>query len=397
MKTLSPDEALANATWRHSLTRPGPSIEALTADLVGLHNTTQTSPYLSVRARLPDFARTDLETLMWPSWRLARIRAMRLTMFIFPHDLIEIAAAATRHLREALAARWLRDSGLSAPEFERMADAIEEALSDGPLTSRALRQRLRVPGSIDLPGIVSRMCDLGRLVGGRPPRQWRSGVRQYHCWADVLPDVDLNRWDEDAAIAELVRRYIASYGPVTIDDMAWWTGLTKGRCRLALEQLGSKVEPVGVAEWPGPLYRIGEGPPQTTPDHDVKALPLLDPYVQGYRNRARLVAPDRHEFVWDRGGNAAATVVRRGRIIGVWQVVTDPEPAVRFYLFDPEPNSVREATVSELAATGALYFDEEVAVAQVDAMEPLGAGGGRSAAHPLDAQLHRASRRSGDS
>ena len=73
---------------------------------------------------------------MWESWRLARVRAMRLTMFVFPHDLLEIAASATRHISEAFATRWLRDSGLSQPEFERLAAAVYTALGDEPLMVR---------------------------------------------------------------------------------------------------------------------------------------------------------------------------------------------------------------------------------------------------------------------
>jgi hypothetical protein len=76
------------------------------------------------------------------------------------------------------------------------------------MTVRELRQTLKVPAEIDLPGVVGRMCDMGRLVGGGPPGSWRSNIRRYHRWLDVLPDVDLHRWDEDPAIRELILRYI---------------------------------------------------------------------------------------------------------------------------------------------------------------------------------------------
>ena len=70
-------------------------------------------------------------------------------------------------------------------------------------------------------------------------------------------------WTADEAIRELIRRYVDSYGPVTVDDISWWTGFTKRRCRDALE--GLDLEEVAVADWPGPLYRnagdlIADGP-----------------------------------------------------------------------------------------------------------------------------------------
>jgi hypothetical protein len=391
--TLTADEALASASHHHSLSRPGWSVEEIASKLVGLHNTSPTSPYLSVRARIPGFSRTDLDALMWDSWRMARIRAMRLTMFVFPHDLLEIAVAATGHIAEPLAARWLRDSALSQQMFDRLAAEVYSALADGPLTVRGLRRTLDVPPSIDLSGVVSRMCDVGQLVGGAPPRSWRSSVREYHRWEDVLPDVDLNRWNEDAAIQELVCRYVCSYGPVTVNDISWWTGFTKERCRAALTALGAQIEEVAVDGWPGPLFRDVEGDGDSEPGSSVRALPLLDPYVQGYRDRGRFLDPERHHFVYDGGGNSTATLVHRGRIIGVWQVTEEPEESVRYYLFGNTPASVRRAAEADLAAAGSLYFDQPVDVVRVATMKPLNADGGRSASHPLDSRLHRASRR----
>jgi len=393
MRALTAEEGLTSAIYHHSLSRPGSSIEAITSELVGLHNTSPVSPYLSIRARLPDFSRTDLDEVMWSSWHLARLRAMRTTMFVFPHHLLEIAAAATRHISESLAARWLRDSGLSPREFDSLAASVDNALADGPLTVSALRRALDVPQTVDLPGVVGRMCDSGRLVGGAPPRSWRSSVRAYHRWSDVLPDVDLQRWDATAAIRELIARYVRGYGPVTVDDMSWWTGFTKARCRVALEALRSEIEEVAVDGWPGPLYQTMEHDFADEPTTEVFALPLLDPYVQGYRDRARFLDPARHDFVYDGGGNSTATLVQRGRIIGVWQFVEKPAESVRYHVFGAGPASVHRIAEEVLAAAGDLYFGRPVEVVATAAMKPLSADGGRSASHPLDSRPHRASRR----
>ncbi len=393
-RSPAPDVALAGAVLHHRLDGSGSSPAEVADAVVGLHNTSPVSPHLSLRARIPGFGRRDLDAAMWEGWELVRFRAMRLTMFVFTRPLLEVAAAATRDLHRGLAERWLRDSGLDQAAFDRLATQVLSALEDGPLTSRALRQRLGVPQAVDLPGVVSRLCDLGVLVGGAPPRSWRSPIRVYHRWGDVVSDVDLGRWEPDAAVAELIRRYVAAYGPVTINDMAWWTGLAKATCRSALERLGGVVEEVTVPGWAGPLYREADQPKRSLPDH-VSALPLLDPYVQGYRDRIRFLDADRHDYVYDGGGNSTATIVSAGRIVGVWQTSDDPVESVRYHLFAGGPSSVRSAAEAELAAVGVMYFDREVDVVEVREMTPLSAGGGRSAAHPLDGTVHRASRRGG--
>jgi len=385
---LSPDEALANSAAAHHLGGDAGSLPDLAAKLIGLHNTNQSTPYLSVRARLDGFTRSDLETAMWDEWALARFRTMRLTIFVLPIDLLEIAAAATRPIRTRLADQWMRDSGLERATFDAIAEDIVAALTEGPMTSRALRDALNVRLPIDLPGIVSRMCDTGHLVGGAPPRNWRSGIRQYHRTIDVLPTLDLERWAESDAIRELVGRYVESYGPVTLDDIAWWTGLTKARCRAALDDLD--LEEVTVQGWPGPMWRTGSGRGEL-PDA-VRALPLLDPYAQGYRNRVRYLNPARHDWVHDRGGNATATIVHRGRIIGVWQTVEKPKRQVLYHLFDTQTASIRRAAEDDVAAAGAFYFEQPVDISEVRTMTSLHADGGRSAAHPLDGHIHRRNR-----
>ncbi len=388
MSSPTADAVLTGALRAHYLDTNTADVMELAESLCGLHNTNQSTPFLSVRARLPGFTRPELETVMWDEWRAARFRAMRLTIFVFPIDLLEIAASATRHLRERFAERWLRDSRFTATEMNALAADVEEALSSGPMTVRALRRELSVGKEIDLPGVVGRMCDVGRLVGGQPPRSWRSGVREYHLWGSVLPSVDPNRWTEKEAVRELIGRYVTSYGPVTIDDISWWTGFTKTRCREALQSLD--LPTTTVDGWPGPLWH--SNPIEGEPSDRVYALPLLDPYPQGYRDRVRFLDPDRNEWVYDWGGNAAATLVHRGRIIGVWQFAEKPERAVLYHFFERQPAKVRRDAEEELAATGDFFFDRRVDVREVKEMSSLRADGGRSAAHPLDGKPHRARR-----
>ena len=73
---------------------------------------------------------------------------------------------------------------------------------------------------------------------GRPAGSWKDKRHRYQLFDDVFPDVNLNSLDERAAIVKLVRYYLASFGPVTINDIAWWTGLGKIRIRAAFRSLG---------------------------------------------------------------------------------------------------------------------------------------------------------------
>ena len=99
------------------------------------------------------------------------------------------------------------------------------------------------------------------------------------------------------------------------------------------------------------------------------------------------------EIVYDGGGNSTATLVRSGRIIGVWQTSVEPEESIRYHLFDRTSAADRNDAEEALAAAGRMFFDRNVDVVRFPTLRPLSDGGGRSAAHPLDDRQHRASRR----
>src|SRR5699024_8525011 len=60
--------------------------------------------------------------------------------------------------------------------------------------------------------------------------------------------------EEEAAIAELARRYFTSHGPASVRDLAWWSKLPMGRIRSALPQIEEHLE-TGFADTDGRLHR----------------------------------------------------------------------------------------------------------------------------------------------
>jgi hypothetical protein len=62
-------------------------------------------------------------------------------------------------------------------------------------------------------------------------------------------------------------------------------------------------------------------------------LPNLDPYIMGYRDRRRFLAPEHRARVFDRAGNATPTVWANGRVVGAWGQRKDDE--VVYGLFEP--------------------------------------------------------------
>jgi hypothetical protein len=294
--------------------------------------------------------------------------------------------AATRAATIAGDRRWL---GVARDDYERWAPAVLDALAGTALSAAELRKRL---GADDgLPAVISTLCDEARLVRDRPSGSRRSSAFRYRRWDDVFPDVDLAAVPEDSAVDVLVQRYVAAYGPVTVHDIAWWSGLPLRSVRATVGRLGDALVPVrlpGQAEehlmTADDLHRADHEPAR--PDGGLALLPVLDPLLMGYRGRDRFLDPSLRGFVYDPGGNATSVVLGDGRVIGVWDLAERPRPAVRVLLFDPD-DPRRADALERCAAVGEFWFGSPVPVLEYASMTPLAEG--TSAMRPLEGAVPR--------
>jgi hypothetical protein len=123
------------------------------------------------------------------------------------------------------------------------------------------------------------------------------------------------------AQAELVRRWLAAFGPGTLRDIQWWTGWTVATTKQVLKDAGA----VEVALDEGTGYSLADDIERTTdPGPWVALLPALDTTTMAWKERAwYLGSLERRLF--DTAGNAGPTVWVDGRIVGGWAVRADGE------------------------------------------------------------------------
>jgi hypothetical protein len=106
--------------------------------------------------------------------------------------------------------------------------------------------------------------------------------------------------------------------------MAWWSGFGRGETRKALASLRGELSEVRISDLGDGFWMLQEDHPRlantmAAPGPCIRLLPSLDPYVMGYKDRRRFLKPEHYDQVFDRSGNAFATVWLDGQIIGVWQ------------------------------------------------------------------------------
>jgi hypothetical protein len=304
--------------------------------MVALHATDPATVHLSalVRTDRGDVALT--EHALYEARSLVRLLGMRRSMFVVPLDVAPVVQAACSRtiaatqrrllLKELVKAKispdadaWLagvEDATVAALEQRGTATAVQLA-SDVPLlkTTLTLAEGKSYGATVN---ITSRVLFLlgaqARIVRGRPRGSWTS--TQY-VWSpmDTWLDGGLPVLDPQAAKAELIRRWLWTFGPAPVSDITWWTGLGIGDIRKALAALD--VTEVDLGGQLGVVLQsdVDDDPAEVPPW--VALLPGLDPTAMGWQQRDWYLG-DYARHVTDRTGNIGPTIWWNGRVAGAW-------------------------------------------------------------------------------
>jgi Winged helix DNA-binding domain len=286
-----------------------------------IQSQTARSPYVALGARLPGVTHAAV-TQAYEAHALVRgstIRGTVHTSTAVHHALLD---ATTRVGQRAV---WVRQLRLAPTEVEDLWGATEAFAAEGWRTADELVDHLRnwLDGHVEaVPELVDR--GIGRYLsfghGGllRRPLSgpWSGqGAAGYRTATAVLTD----RVAPDDALAETVRLHLASYGPATRRDVAWWSGL-------GLRQVDDLLGRLDLTWRDGPAGQPCADVPDRVPAQElpgVRLLPEFDAVLCGYdpRGRDRFVAPDDHQRLWNRSnGYMPAPLLVDGRIGGYWRI-----------------------------------------------------------------------------
>jgi hypothetical protein len=122
---------------------------------------------------------------------------------------------------------------------------------------------------------------------------------------------------EQPAAAELVRRYLAAFGPASVADAQAWSGLTG--LRAVFEELRGELA-VFRGEDGRELFDLPGAPrPHADTPAPARLLPDYDNLVLAYRDRSRFVPEEHRKAVYRPAGVVRATFLVDGMVAGVWK------------------------------------------------------------------------------
>lgn len=350
MRRIGTAQRRARLGQRHLLTHAARSstVEDAARAVVALHATDPASVFLSVQARAAGVTVAEIERALYEKRTLIRLLAMRRTMFVTPVETAPVLqAAASRAVAETQRKRYLKLLGEYAVD-EPVDDRAAWFADVGEGAVRALAARGEATGvelSTDEPrlrakvlvapdksyggpqSITSWVLNLlaldGRIVRARPKGTWISSQWRWAPMADWLPG-GIAEVPVERARAELVRLWLAAFGPGTVTDLKWWTGWPLGQVRTALTEIDPiEVDLDGVA---GIVLPGDEDVPE--PEPWIALLPALDATPMGWAERSWYLGPHQGAL-FDRNGNIGPSVWCDGRIVGGWAQRRDGEVVVR--------------------------------------------------------------------
>lgn len=267
---------------------------------------------------------TEATTKALKNHRLVRSWAMRGTLHLFAAEDVPTIAAALGGKDNWRRPAWLRWFGVSEPEMDALIDAIGDVLDDG-------RPRTRAELAHEIGTRLG--AKQGKLLLG----SWGSALKvasDRHYLVQSAEDeagtrfVRASRWidgwrdeDETEALAKLVTRYLAAYGPATLREvLRWWGVSVVAVMKPIIAALGdalTEVEVDGVRAYvrTEDLDAIAATRPTT---RSVQLVGGFDPFIVGAGLREQLLPPAHLKRVSRTAGWISPVVLVDGRAAGVW-------------------------------------------------------------------------------
>ena len=313
------------------------------ARLVGLQAQSAPAPYVGLWTRLVDFRREELAAAI-ENRTVVKATAMRATLHLltaedylrFRATLQPMLTYAGRSIAKrrggntidvpallALAREYIAEQPRT---FEEISAMLAERLPDHDIGALRYTVRTHLP-------MVQVPTDTRWSYPGNP----QFALAESWLNKPISPETDLKA---------LVFRYLAAFGPASVQDMQTWSGFPKLKDAIAAFKAELRI------------YRDERGrelldlPDLPLPDAEtpapVRFLPEYDNLLLSHQNRTRVIPDKYHAHVFLAGLRVAATILVDGFVAGAWKIEKAKGTAALVITpFEPLAKQDRETLVEE--------------------------------------------------
>ena len=291
---------------------------------------------------------------------ILRTHVLRPTWHFVAAEDIRWMLALTAPRVRARMAPYNRHLELDDKVFARSAAAITKALIGGTQLTRTelgdILRRARIDSGVGqrLAHLMMR-AELDGLVcsGARKGKQ-----TTYALLEERVPPAPALQPDE--ALAELVRRYFATRAPATVQDFAWWSGLSVGDARrgVAALQPGLEQETIGRRTY----WYAGDATSATTRTIAAHLLPNYDEYFIGFKDRSAIGGRVRNVKLsgWQNAAFFGHLVFVNGDLVGGWKRVQERKTSVIVFTMVAKLTAAERVLVDRAVAKFETFLGQSV-------------------------------------
>ncbi|WP_052890157.1 winged helix DNA-binding domain-containing protein [Thermogemmatispora carboxidivorans] len=285
--------------------------------LLGLQAQLPAPPFIGLWTRLHHFHRRALLDLLHQR-KIVRATLMRATLhLVSAADYVRFRPALQPALARSLQS-FFRRGGDPAVQTAVL-EAARSLLQEGPSTFAVLRQRLAERFPELEPAYIAYLVRM-QLPLVQVPDQgaWGFSNNPHYAVAFDWLREEGEPWPPEEGLRLLVRRYLAAFGPASLNDLQTWSGL--GNLKPVLRSMRAELH----------LYRDEQGqelfdlPDQPLPPADrpapVRFLPDFDNVLLAYARRERILPASYRQAVLLPPGRVLPTILVDGFVAGIWTI-----------------------------------------------------------------------------
>ena len=326
----------------------------------GIQAQVMSAAELALGVRMPGITPQNVQSALWQERTLVKTWAMRATLHLLASQDLPLYTAA-RSLDEPR--NWIgyfEYYGVSKHQMEAYLVAAPEILGSEPMTKEQFAAALlERTGSTELHQLIL-TSNWGTVL---KPLAWRGELCFGPSRGQNVTYVSPRRWlgaalgerqplEPFAALQEVARRYLRSYGPATLKEFVGWWGMRLTPARKLFKSLEPELEPVDVEGWHALALRETLEPMRNLESQgSVNLLPYFDAYTMGIGRGADIepLLPKAYQrLVYRLQGWISPVVLVDGYIKGIWEPKAQRKQTVlKFRMFTPPAAATREGIERE--------------------------------------------------
>ncbi len=294
--------------------QPLSALEAV-GRLAGLQAQVPNPPYIGLWSRLRDFQRDELTRLIQQR-QVVRATMMRHTLHLFTAaDYLRFRHA----IQPALTRNWqtITRTRLQGLDVERAVETARAYVAQQPRTFVEIRDLLaKLEPERDPSALAYTARTFLPLVQMPPGGTWGVGGSATQMLAEDWLGQPLTPADE--GLPDLIRHYLAAFGPATVADVQTWSGLPalKGAVATLKPELRTFRDEQGRE-----LFDLPDAPlPSADTPAPVRFVPDFDNLILSHADRRRVLPDEYRKYVFLTAARVRATFLVDGFVAGAWKI-----------------------------------------------------------------------------